>query len=245
MAKFFQVCQRRRPFLHSLAFLVSFNYLLVNLGVQAQAPSWYHNFPPWWINANSMPPGYEHNTATVGALHPPNSYDAQQGAKSRAWFLGFQNYAKMHSIVPPANRPPVSVQAMEAMLNPDALGHSKNDLFAAVSGHSLIPTNRPGIYGGILSAHLANSGLAHLNGDGILANPLAVQESTQLHQQVSRVNNNILPGTFTKEQRSTGLGITMTHHVHPAAGVPHFKSNNVNLVKAPATMLRGNKKRRG
>ena len=133
-----------------------------------------------------MPAGYEHNAATVGALHPPNSYDARQGARSKAWFLGFQNYAKMHSIVPPASRPPVSVQAMEAMLNPDALGHSKNDLFAAVSGHSLIPTNRPGIYGGILSAHLANSGLAHLNGDGILANPLAVQESTQLHQQVSR-----------------------------------------------------------
>ena len=56
------------------------------------------------------------------------------------------------------------------------------------------------------------------------------------------MNNNILPGTFTKEQRSTGLGITMTHHVHPAAGVPHFKSNNVNLVKAPATMLRATKK---
>ena len=108
----------------------------------------------------------------------------------------------------------------------------------------MIPTNRPGIYGGILSAHLANSGLAHLNGDGILANPLAVQESTQLHQQVSRVNNNMLPGTFTKEQRSTGWGITMTHHVHPDAAVPHFKSKNVNLVKAPATMLRGNKKGR-
>ena len=107
----------------------------------------------------------------------------------------------------------------------------------------LIPTNRPGIYGGILSAHLDNSGLAHLNGDGILANPLAVQESTQLHQQVSRANNNMLPGTFTKEQNLLG-GNTMTHHVHPDAAVPHFKSKNVNLVKAPATMLRGNKKGR-
>lgn len=222
-------------------FLVHFSQAIGANG----APSWYKNFPPWWINAKSMPPGYTTNLASVGALHPPNSYDTIQGSRAKAWFLGMQNYAKMHSIVPPANRPPQSVQSLEKMLSPDQLGQSKTDLFAAVSGSSLVPTNRPGINGGILSAHLANSGLAHMDGDGILANPLAVKEATQLHQQVS--NHAYVPGTITKEQKQGGLAITaITHTV--GSGYHSFKSTNANLmaanpnnnIKSMSSALRGN-----
>jgi hypothetical protein len=170
------------------------------------APSWYKNFPPWWMNSLSMPEGYTHNLASVGALHPPSSPDVNQVERSKSWFLGMQNYAKMHSIVPPSNRAPASVQSFEKlkMLSPGEVGQAHDhghDLFAMVSGVDSTPTNRPGLNSGVLSSHLANSGLAHMDGDGILANPLAVKEIKDLHQQA----------TPSIVQNAAGGGMPLTH----------------------------------
>ena len=84
-----------------------------------------------------------------------------------------------------------------------------------------------------------------MDGDGILANPLAVKEATQLHQQVS--NHAYVPGTITKEQKQGGLAITaITHTV--GSGYHSFKSTNANLmaanpnnnIKSMSSALRGN-----
>ena len=72
-----------------------------------EAPGWYKNFPPWWMNQRVDMSKYTHETATPGGLMPMTS-----SSPVGQFHTNLKSTQQSLRIVPPPGAPPPSVEKL-------------------------------------------------------------------------------------------------------------------------------------
>ena len=105
-----------------------------------EAPGWYKNFPPWWMNQRVDMSKYTHETATPGGLMPMTS-----SSPVGQFHTNLKSTQQSLRIVPPPGAPPPSVEKLySSMQSPQdrgqPLGGSRNGLFERIQSSGGEPT---------------------------------------------------------------------------------------------------------